>query len=97
MSAAGGSSSVQSRRERRLRIRRRSEVAEGKALMNPKTMSELGISSEIEVVIAGKKHYFFQASPRDDVPPHEVWCNDEQLKILGVADNTIATVRSRRV
>lgn len=97
MSATGGSAFAQIKRERRLRIRRRKEVSEGKALMNPKTMSELGISSEIEVVIAGKKHYFFQVSARDEVPPGEVWCNDEQLKTLGIADNTIATVRAKRV
>ncbi len=85
------------RRERRLRIRRKEEVAEGKALMNPRTMAELGIAGEIEVVIAGKKHYYFHVSPRDDVPLNEVWCNSDQLKTLGIADNTIATVRARRV
>lgn len=80
-----------------MRLRRREEVPEGKALMNPRTMTELNITSEIEVVIAGKKHYFFQVSPRDDVPSNEVWCNSDQLKILGIADNTIATVRAKRV
>ncbi|MCC6039539.1 MAG: hypothetical protein LM563_02590 [Thermofilum sp.] len=95
--AAGRAPSPVPVRERRLRIRRKEEVAEGKAWMNPRTMAELGISSEIEVVIAGKRHFYFQVVPREDVPANEVWCNSDQLKTLGVADNTIATVRAKRV
>jgi len=26
-----------------------------------------------------------------------VWCNSDQLKTLGIADNTIATVRAKKV
>lgn len=83
------------RKERRLRLRRRDEVPEGKAYMNPSMMAELGISSAIEVVIAGKKKLYFQAQPNDKVPPNEVWCNTDELKMQGVADYTIATVRAR--
>ncbi|AKG39182.1 MAG: hypothetical protein ACP5II_05690 [Infirmifilum sp.] len=85
------------RKERRLRIRRKDEVPEGKAYMNPSTMAELGITSEIEVVIAGKKKLHFSSQTFDKVPPNEVWCNTDELKTLGVADNTIATIRAREV
>lgn len=85
------------RKERRLRLRRKEEIPEGKAYMNPSTMSELGIKQEIEVVIAGKKKLYFASQPFDKVPPNEVWCNTDELKIQGIADNTIATVRAREV
>ncbi|MHB9302844.1 hypothetical protein [Thermofilum pendens] len=88
---------AEQRRERRLRLRRRDEVPEGRAFMNPSTMNELGISSEIEVVIAGKKKLYFAAMPSESVPPNEVWCNTDELKTKGVADNSIATVRAKRV
>ncbi len=80
-----------------MRLRRRDEVPEGKAYMNPATMAELGITSAIEVVIAGKKKLYFEAQPNDKVPQNEVWCNTDELKTQGVADNTIATVRARQV
>jgi len=89
--------STSQRLERRLRIRRKEEVAEGKAWMNPRMMAELSILSEIEVVIAGKRHFYFYVVPKEDVPVNEVWCNSDQLKTLGIADNTIATVRAKRV
>lgn len=85
------------RKERRLRLRRRDEVPEGKAYMNPATMEELGISSAIEVVIAGKKKLYFECQASDKVPSNEVWCNTDELKTHGVADYTIATVRARQV
>ncbi|MEZ0345404.1 MAG: hypothetical protein ABWK01_02520 [Infirmifilum sp.] len=85
------------RKEKRLRLRRKDEVPEGKAYMNPVTMSELGITSSIEVVIAGKKKLYFTSQPLDNVPPNEVWCSTDELKTQGVADNTIATVRASQV
>ena len=82
------------RRERRLRIRRRPEVPEGQARMNPKAMEFLGINDTVEIVIAGKKRYRFRVVALDTVPENEVWCNEDQLRALGIADNSIATVRA---
>lgn len=82
------------RPERRLRIRRREDVPEGQARMNPKTMEDLKISNSIEVVIGGKKRLRFRVLGLESVPEREVWCNAEELRVYGVADNTIATVRS---
>lgn len=87
-------SATSKRVERRLRIRRRQEVNRGLAKMNPNTMKELGITDTLEVVIAGKKRYRFKVLPDENVPAREVWCNDEELREYGIADNTIATCRA---
>jgi len=81
-------------RERRLRIRRRDDVPPGQARMNPKAIEYLGITSEVEIAIAGKKRILFKVLPLEMVPENEVWCNTDDLKGEGVADNTIAAVRA---
>ncbi len=80
--------------EKRLRIRRMDEVPPGQARMNPKTMEYLGISDEVEVVIAGKKRLCFKVLSLDSVPENEVWCNTDELRSYGIADYTIATCRA---
>mgnify|MGYP001626412817 CR=1 FL=1 len=88
------------RRERRLRIRRRGDVDEGKAKIHPEGMKELGITDKVEVVLVGggsrERKYVFTVIPSEDVPRNEVWCNEEEMRRLGVADNSIATIRSPR-
>jgi len=79
--------------ERRLKLRKRDEVKEGTARINPKTAEFLGITDKLEVVLAGKKRYNFDAVVSDAVPVNEVWLNSDQMKRLGIADNTTATVR----
>jgi len=81
-------------RERRLRVRRREEVPRGQARMNPKAMEYLGIKDEVELVIGGKRRLVFRAVPFDSVPENEVWCNADELRELGVADNTVAATRA---
>ncbi|MEM1829882.1 MAG: hypothetical protein QXV79_04515 [Thermofilaceae archaeon] len=81
-------------RERRLRVRRRDEVPRGQARMNPKAMEYLGIKDKVEIVIGGKKKYVFTALPLDKVPENEIWCNSDEMKELGIADNTIAATRA---
>ncbi len=79
--------------ERRLKLRKRDEVKEGTARINPKTAEFLGITDKLEVVLAGKKRYNFDVVVSDAVPVNEVWLNSDQMKRLGIADNTTATVR----
>ena len=79
--------------EKRLKLRKKDEVKEGTARINPKTAEYLGITSKLEIVLAGKKRYDFEAVVRDTVPVNEVWLNSDQMKRLGIADNTTATVR----
>ncbi|BDR92383.1 hypothetical protein [Vulcanisaeta souniana] len=88
------------RRERRLRIRRRGDVDEGKVKMHPEVMRELEIRDKAEVVLVGggsrERKYVFTVIPSDDVPKNEVWCNEEEMRRLGVADMSIATIRASR-
>jgi len=79
--------------ERRLKLRKRDEVKEGTARINPKTAEFLGITDKLEVVLAGKKRYNFDVVVSNAVPVNEVWLNSDQMKRLGIADNTTATVR----
>ncbi|MCD6357863.1 MAG: hypothetical protein J7L75_04730 [Thermoproteales archaeon] len=81
-------------RERRLRIRRREEVPRGQARMNPKAMEYLGIRDRVEIVVGGKKRLVFRVLGLDSVPENEVWCNADELREQGIADNTIAAVRA---
>ncbi|MFP3302472.1 MAG: hypothetical protein RXO25_01395 [Caldivirga sp.] len=87
-------------RERRLRVRRRDDVEEGKAMLNPQIASELGIAGKVELVLVGggsrERRYVMDVVLNDKVPRGEVWCNANELRRLGVADNSIATVRAPR-
>lgn len=79
--------------EKRLRIRQRDDVDRGMAKMNPNTMSYLGITDEVEIVVAGKKRLRFKVLALESVPENEVWANMHELREHGIADRTIATVR----
>lgn len=85
-------------RERRLRVRRSNDVEEGKAMLNPQTASELGIVDKVELVLVGggsrERRYIMSAIANDKVPRGEVWCNAEEMRRYGIADNSIATVRA---
>lgn len=82
--------------ERRLRLRKKADVAPNAARMNTKVIQELQIKDRIEIVIAGKKKLELNVIPVDDVPPNEVHCNEATLTRSGIADNSIATIRAAR-
>ena len=79
--------------EKRLRLRRRDEVDRGVGKLNSQTCNFLQISSKMDVVVAGKKKLTLNVLPLSDVPENEVWINTEEMKIQGLSDNSIATVR----
>ncbi|MGC8570985.1 MAG: hypothetical protein ACP5L1_06645 [Caldivirga sp.] len=87
-------------RERRLRVRRSNDVEEGKAMLNPQVASELGITDRVELVLVGggsrERRYVMNTVVNDRVPKGEVWCNAEEMRRYGIADNSIATVRAPR-
>ncbi len=90
---------AQPRREKRLRVRRKDVVEKGWAKMNPKAIQYLNIKDKVEIVVsggggAGPKKLVLNVLASNDVPENEVWCNADELKTLGIADNTIATVRA---
>lgn len=62
--------------------------------MNPRAMEYLSIKDRVEIVIGGKRRFIFTVLPFERVPENEVWCNADELKELGVADNTIAATRT---
>ncbi len=88
------------RKERRIRVRRRKDVDEGKAKINPELAKELDIRDKVEIVVVGggsrERKYVFTVIQDPSVPRNEIWCNEEEMRRLGVADNTMVTVRAYR-
>ena len=88
------------RGERRLRVRRSKNVDEGKAMINPDVAKELGIRDKVELVLVGggsrERRYVLDAVLNSNVPTGEVWCNEDDMRKLGIADNSMATVRAPR-
>lgn len=81
-------------RERRLRLKRKDAVPRGQARMNPKATEYLEIMDVVEVVVGGKRRFRFRVLALDVVPENEIWCNADELRELGIADNTIAAARA---
>lgn len=79
--------------EKRLKVRGKDNVPKGYARINPETMKILNIVDEVEGVVAGKRKFIYKVMPSESVPVNEVWCNTEDMKILGMADGTITTIR----
>ena len=80
-------------REKRVRLRYIDSVKPGHAIINDDLAKPLNITEYIEVTVAGRKRFKLKASLSPDVPVNEVWCNPEELREKGIADNSIATVR----
>lgn len=79
--------------EKRLRLRGREDVGSGNSKINLKMAEQLGISNEVEAIVAGKSKGQWKTMPTESVPANEVWMNYDEMKLKGIADNTIATVR----
>ncbi|MGB9785294.1 MAG: hypothetical protein ACPLSO_05855 [Fervidicoccaceae archaeon] len=80
-------------KEKRIRIRY-SSAKPGQILINPSLAKELGIGEKAEIVVAGKKKFVFSVVLEDSVPSNAVYANTDFMKENGVADNSIATLRS---
>jgi hypothetical protein len=79
--------------EKRLRLRRRDEIDKGVGKLNSKTSKFLQVGGKIEIVVAGKKKLELKAVSLSDVPENETWINSDEMKVQGLSDNSIATVR----
>jgi len=80
--------------ERRIRIRRVATVEEGKAKISPLLARDLEVRDDmVEIVVAGRKSLQLSPLVDENVPQNEVWINEDMLKNLGIADNTIATIK----
>ena len=82
--------------EKRLRIRRRDDVDPGLAKINPETAKLLQIDDRLEVIVAGRKKLDLKATLFEQVPINEVWANSDEMRVQGLADNSIATIRRSR-
>lgn len=93
---ASSLSKERSRKEKRIRVRALSEIKSGFAKIHPNLANELEIKGSLEIVVARKKKIRLTVILDDSVPITEVWCNFEQLREEGIADNSIATIRATR-
>ncbi len=88
------SKGVKQVREKRVRVRLKSEVPPGELKINTRLAKELNIKENVELSIAGRKRLVFKATILDDIPEGEVWANEELMKEKGIADNSMVTVRA---
>jgi hypothetical protein len=79
--------------EKRLRLRRIDSMDKGTSRMNPATYKFLQMSGRLEIVVAGKKKLELKTAAFPEVPENEVWANTDEMKIQGLSDNSIATIR----
>jgi hypothetical protein len=89
----------QRRGERRARLRSAEGVEEGVARLAPDVYETLDKPAEVEIVAPGgsshEKKRTFRAVLDEKVPSGEVHVSAEDLRALGVAENTVVTVRKR--
>ncbi len=83
-------------REKRIRIRYDDELDEDEARISLKLARELNIKDHLEIVVAGKKRFAFKAIIDEDAEENVVFVNGDLMEEHGIADNSIATVRSHR-
>ncbi|MEM0378286.1 MAG: hypothetical protein QXP68_03560 [Thermosphaera sp.] len=84
--------------EKRLRIRYDETLREPIAKI-PKPIAEmLSITDgdSVEIVVAGKKKFMFKAILIDSQEENTIYVYPEELKLNGVADNSIATLRKSK-
>lgn len=80
-------------KEKRIKIRKRGEVDKGFAVISETLAKDIDIKEDIEISVKGKRVQL-KALVQKSVPDLEVWVNAEDLKILGIEDNSIVTVRA---
>ena len=89
----------QRRGERRARVRSAEGVEEGVAKLAPDVYEALDKPAEVEIVAPGgsshEKKKTLRAVLDEKVPSGEVHLSAEDLRALGVAENTVVTVRKR--
>ncbi len=79
--------------EKRLRLKRIDSIDKGTSRMNSATYKFLQMSGRLEIVVAGKKKLELKTAAFPEVPENEVWANTDEMKLRGLSDNSIATIR----
>jgi hypothetical protein len=82
--------------EKRIRLKYDPSLEREEAKVSPQLARELDIKDKLEIVVAGRHRFVFRAIIDDEVEYNRVHVNPELMEENGVADNSIATVRSYR-
>lgn len=89
----------QKKAERRVKIKGEDGIGEGVAKIPPDLYEALDKPSEVEVVAPGgsshERKKIFKAVMSDKIPSGEVHVSPEDLRALGVAENTVVTIRKK--
>ncbi len=82
-------------REKRIRIRYNESLPQGVVKISKKLAEMLNIKDGdlVDIVVAGRHKFVYKAMIEEGEGVNEVYCNPEELKERGVADNSIATIR----
>ena len=82
-------------KEKRIRVRYDESLPPNAIRLSKQLAQLLGINEGelVEIVVAGRHKFMYNALVIDEDNVNEVHCNPEELKERGVADNSIATIR----
>ncbi len=81
-------------KEKRVRLRYDPSLDPEKVKLSQELAKELNIMDMVEVVVASRHRFVFHAIIDDGVEYNVVYVNPELMEEHGIADNSIATVRS---
>ncbi|MEM4486924.1 MAG: hypothetical protein QW116_06815 [Zestosphaera sp.] len=79
--------------ERRVRVRLGDDVPEGVLQIARRLADELGIKDSVQLSVSGRK-LILKVLTSEELPENEVRANEDFMRRNGVADNSMATVRS---
>ncbi len=82
--------------EKRIRLKYDPSLKPEEAKVHPDLAKELGIEDKLEIVVAGRHRFIFKAIVDEEAEYNRVYVNPDLMEEHGVADNSIATVRSYR-
>lgn len=81
-------------REKRIRLLYDSSLGKDEAKISKVLADELNIKNYLEITVAGKKRFRFKAIIVDTLMDNDaVYVNPETMKMHGVADKSICTIR----
>lgn len=83
--------------ERRVRVIYDDQLSKDVVRISQELASEIGVSEGdlVEVVVGGKKKFIYKVLIASGIQFNTVLCNSEELKLNGVANNSIATIRRK--
>ncbi|AAY80228.1 hypothetical protein [Sulfolobus acidocaldarius] len=82
-------------KEKRVKIRKKTEVDAGTVIISSKLANEINAKDEIEISVKGRRNKF-KIIVQDNVPATEIWSNSEDMLKLGLEDNSTVSVRSSK-